>query len=329
VSTTITPSRKTGAGQSEPAPARAFRFGVWLKSLESASACAELAQRAERLGYSTVFVGEHLDTGYGPFAMASAIASATSLLHVGTLMLLNDLRHPAVLAKEAAALDVLSEGRLELGIGAGWKERDYTALGHPMPTGAVRVQQLRESITIVKGLFADGPFSFSGVHYTIDNLEGSPKPKQRPHPPFIIGGASKAIMGLAGKEANIAGINPALKPGPLSVEAVSMRAAEASVGHLIESAGERMAQIEVNLLPLKIVVTPQSRPTISDVARDYMLDEETVMDSPFFLTGSTEAIGEKLWMLREKLLVSYVVVREEVMVDFAEVVERLAGATCV
>jgi alkanesulfonate monooxygenase SsuD/methylene tetrahydromethanopterin reductase-like flavin-dependent oxidoreductase (luciferase family) len=198
-----------------------------------------------------------------------------------------------------------------------------------MPTGAVRVQQLRESITIVKGLFADGPFSFSGVHYTIDNLEGSPKPKQRPHPPFIIGGASKAIMGLAGKEASIAGINPALKPGPLSVEAVSMRAAEASVGHLIESAGERMAQIEVNLLPLKIVVTPQSRPTISDVARDYMLDEETVMDSPFFLTGSTEAIGEKLWMLREKLLVSYVVVREEVMVDFAEVVERLAGATCV
>jgi alkanesulfonate monooxygenase SsuD/methylene tetrahydromethanopterin reductase-like flavin-dependent oxidoreductase (luciferase family) len=131
--------------QPASAIARTFRFGAWLKSLESPSACAELAQRAERLGYSTVFVGEHLDTGYGPFAMATALASATSLLRVGTLMLLNDLRHPAILAKEAAALDVLSGGRLELGIGAGWKDTDYTSIGLCMPRGPVRVQQPRES----------------------------------------------------------------------------------------------------------------------------------------------------------------------------------------
>jgi probable F420-dependent oxidoreductase len=321
------PSEKTGAVHSASAIARAFRFGVWLRSLESASACAEVARRAERLGYSTLFVGEHLDTGYGPFTMASAIASATSLLRVGTLMLLNDLRHPAVLAKEAAALDVLSGGRLELGVGAGWKDGDYTAIGLRMPKGAVRVQQLRESITVLKGLFADGPFSFSGAHYTIRNLEGLPKPKQRPHPPIIVGGASRAIMGLAGAEASIAGINPALRTGPLAADAVSMKAAEASVGHLIDSAGERMAHIEVNLFPLKVVVTPHSREAVAKVARDYLLDEETVVDSPFFLIGSAQAIEERLRMLREKLLVSYVVVREEAMMDFAEVVERLAGAT--
>jgi probable F420-dependent oxidoreductase len=316
-------SRNDSPVRSTSAIARSFRFGAWFKSLESAKTCAELAQAAESLGYSTIFIGEHLDTGYGSFAMASAIASATSRLRVGTLMLLNDLRHPAILAKEAATVDVLSEGRLELGIGAGWKERDYTSMGLCMPTGQARVEQLRESITIVKGLFADGPFSFSGIHYTIDNLEGLPKPKQRPHPPFIVGGASKAIMALAGAEASIAGINPALKPGPLSVEAVSMRAAEASVGHLVESAGQRMPQIEVNLFPLRIVVTPHSRLAVANVARDYMLDEEAVSDSPFFLIGSTQAIVEKLQMLREKLLVSYVVVRDEVMGDFAEVVECL------
>jgi probable F420-dependent oxidoreductase len=307
--------------------ARTFRFGVLLRSLGSASALAAQAQRAERLGYSTVFVGEHLDMSYGPLATASAIASATSLLRVGSLMLLNDLRHPALLAKEAATLDVLSGGRLELGIGAGWKDSDYSGIGHRMPAGAIRIQQLRESITIVKGLFADGPFSFSGVHYTIDNLEGLPKPTQQPHPPLIVGGASKAIMALAGAEANIAGINPALRPGPLSFEVVSIEAAEASVGHLIGSAGERMGQIEVNLLPLKIVVTPYGRPTAAKVARDYQLDEQTVLDSPFFLIGSTHAIAEKLRMLREKLLVSYIVVREEVMADFAEVVDCLAGVT--
>ena len=106
-----------------------------------------------------------------------------------------------------------------------------------------------------------------------------------------------------------------------------MKAAEASVGHLIDSAGERMAHIEVNLFPLKVVVTPHSRAVVAKVARAYRLEEETVSDSPFFLIGSTEAIEERLRMLREKLLVSYVVVREEVMTDFAEVVERLAGVT--
>lgn len=320
-------SSKASPVHAAPSIARAFRFGTWLKSLESPDACTELAQRAERLGYSTVFVSEHLDTGYGPFAMASALASATSLLRVGTLMLLNDLRHPAVLAKEAAALDVLSDGRLELGIGAGWKESDYTSIGLCMPKGPVRVQRLRESIAVVKGLFADGPFSFSGEHYTIANLQGLPKPKQRPHPPFIVGGASRAIMAIAAAEANIAGINPALRAGPLSAESVSMKAAEATVGDLIESAGERMAHIEVNLFPLKVVVTTHSQETIAQVAQAYRLDEGTVSDSPFFLIGSTEAIEERLRMLRAKLLVSYVVVREEVMTDFAGVVERLAGVT--
>jgi hypothetical protein len=134
-------------------------------------------------------------------------------------------------------------------------------------------------------------------------------------------------MAIAAAEANIAGINPALRAGPLSAESVSMKAAEATVGDLIESAGERMAHIEVNLFPLKVVVTTHSQETIAQVAQAYRLDEGTVSDSPFFLIGSTEAIEERLRMLREKLLVSYVVVREEVMTDFAEVVERLAGVT--
>ena len=142
------PSRNASTVESTSAIARPFRFGVWLKSLESAKTCAELAQTAERLGYSTIFVGEHLDTGYGSFAMASAIASATSRSRVGTLMLLNDLRHPAILAKEAATVDVLSEGRLELGIGAGQLQGlDAIAIGDRGGRAPPPVRQRERGLT--------------------------------------------------------------------------------------------------------------------------------------------------------------------------------------
>jgi probable F420-dependent oxidoreductase len=304
---------------------RPFRFGILLRSVGSMRECADVGRTAEDLGYATAFVGEHLDMMFGPFSMAAAIASATTSLRVGTLMLLNEMRHPTVLAKEAATLDVLAEGRLELGIGAGWKESDYRAIGRELPPGHVRVERLRETITVVKGLFADGPFGFSGTHVTINGLEGVPKPYQRPHPPFIVGGAGRAVMSLAAAEARIVGINPSLRPGPLSPDAVSMDAARRTVGYLAVAAGDRMSEIELNLLPLKIMVTNAVRSAVRSVSSDYGLAEDVVAASPFFLIGSPDAIAERLAMLRHELGISYIVARQELMREFASVVGRLTG----
>ena len=306
---------------------RPFRFGVLVRSLESRRSCLDMARTAEDLGYATAVVGEHLDTPFGPFSVATAIATATTSLRVGTLMLLNEMRHPAALAKEAASLDVLSDGRLELGIGAGWKLSDYAAIGRALPPGRERVDRLRETIEFVKGLFGDEPCSLSGTRVSLVDLDGQPKPRQRPHPPFVVGGAGRRVMQLAAAEADIVGINPALGPGPLSPRAVSMDAARTTVDHLARAAGKRMADLELNLLPLRTVVTTNVRSAVSEVAHDYGLADDVVASSPFFLIGSTTGLVERLTMLRDELGISYVVARQDVMHAFADVVARLATVT--
>src|SRR5277367_6189137 len=126
-------------------------------------------------------------------------ADATSTLRVGSLVLDNDYRHAVVLAKEAATIDMLSEGRLEFGFGAGWMATDYQQSGIPYDPVGVRIDRFVEGLTIIKGLFADGPVSFSGKHYQISGLEGTPKPVQKPHPPIIIGGGGKRILSIAAR----------------------------------------------------------------------------------------------------------------------------------
>src|SRR5690349_14783590 len=151
----------------------------------------------------------------------AAAAAVTTTLRIGPLVLGNDYKHPVVLAREAATLDVLSNGRLELGIGAGWMTADYEKAGIPLDAPGVRISRLEESITILKGLFADGPFSFDGAHYHISELDGEPKPVQRPYPPFIIGGGGPRILAVAAREAAIVGVNALLRSGlPTSEDSV-------------------------------------------------------------------------------------------------------------
>ena len=159
----------------------------------------ELARQAEALGYSTLFVPDHfVDHDLAPTVALAHAAAVTDTLRVGPLVLGNDYKHPVVLAREVATLDLLSDGRLELGIGAGWMTADYEKAGMPLDRPGVRIARLAESITILKGLFADGPFTFHGEHYRVTELDGQPKPVQRPHPPFFIGGGGQKILGARG-----------------------------------------------------------------------------------------------------------------------------------
>ena len=193
---------------------RKFRFGVMCSHAASAAEFREKARTAEALGYSTLFVPDHfIDHPLAPMPAMATAAAVTDTLRIGSLVLGNDYKHPVVLAREAATLDLLSDGRLELGLGAGWMTADYDKAGLELDRPGVRIERLEESIAILKGLMTDGPFTFEGKHYTVTDLDGEPKPVQRPHPPFIIGGGAPKILGLAAREAAIVGVNANLRGG--------------------------------------------------------------------------------------------------------------------
>src|SRR5262245_42717507 len=191
---------------------RPFRFGIICPKIGSGKELTELARKAEDLGYSTLYVPDHFveDHDLAPTVALAHVAAVTERLRIGPLVLGNDYKHPVVLAREAATLDVLSDGRLELGIGAGWMTADYEKAGIPLERPGVRIERLAESIAVLKGLFADGPFTFVGKHYQVTELDGQPKPVQRPVP-FLMGGGAPKILALSAREASIVGINANLR----------------------------------------------------------------------------------------------------------------------
>ncbi len=171
-----------------PGTTRPFRFGVQASGAVDARAWADQARQAEELGYDILTMPDHFNDQLAPIPALMAAADATSRLRIGALVFDNDYRHPVVLAKELATMDLLSSGRVEIGVGAGWMISDYEAAGMPYDRPGVRVDRFEEGVAIIKGAMADGPFSFSGEHYTITNYDGKPLPVQRPHPPILIGG---------------------------------------------------------------------------------------------------------------------------------------------
>src|SRR5262245_38613329 len=180
---------------------RRFRFAVDMQHALDGSSWADSAREAEALGYSTVFVPDHFDEGLGPIAAMATAAAVTTQLRVGSLVFDCDFRHPAVLARELATIDQLSEGRLEVGLGAGWKRLDYDAAGIPMDPPKVRVDRMIEHTRILRALFADEPVTFEGEHYRITELNGTPKPYRPGGPPFLIGGGGRRVLRFAGQEA--------------------------------------------------------------------------------------------------------------------------------
>ena len=307
--------------------ARPFRFGIQLSNATSGSEWAAMAKQAEDLGYDTLFMPDHFGDQLAPVPALMAAADATTELKVGALVFDNDYKHPVVLAKELATIDVLSGGRLEVGIGAGWMQSDYDQSGIPMDLPGVRVSRMEEGIAIIKGCFAKGAFSHAGQHYTITGYEGLPKPVQSP-PPFLIGGGAKRVLSIAAREAQIVGINPSIHSGQIDgAAALNGAAAETDqkLAWVKAAAGDRYAEIEINLLQFAAIVTDDRAGTIEAMAPLFSLPPEELLVYPHTCIGTIDEIIESLEVRRDRWDASYLVFQGDAMEAMAPVVAKLRG----
>ncbi len=308
---------------------RTFRFGVQASTGRSGAEWAEQARRVEGLGYSTLFMPDHfIGTDLAPMVALSFAAAATSTLRIGMLVLGNDYKHPAVVAKEAATLDVLSGGRLEFGLGAGWMTADYTALGLRYDSPGTRIDRLGEALAVVKGAWADGPSDFAGDHYSITAYDGLPKPLQQPRPPILVGGGGPKLLRLAGREADIVGINPILRAGEIGVEAALDTMGDSTtrkVGWIREGAGERFDDLELQIRYFVASITDDAQGLAEAMAPAFGVDPGEALTSGGVLAGTVDEVCDTLLARREEWGVSYVVLGDDQYEEFAPVVARLAG----
>jgi probable F420-dependent oxidoreductase len=252
---------------------------------------------------------------------------ATRSLRVGSYVFANDFRHPVMLAKEAATLDVLTGGRFELGVGAGYLRSEYEQAGLPYDAASVRVSRLGETIQVVKGLFAEEPLTFSGRYYTVTNLDGFPKPVQRPHPPLLVGGAGKRLLTLAAREASIVSIGTKAQGDGSGLDATDTTpaATRQKVAWIRQAAGERFNQLELNMIMYEVVVTEDRHHIARQLAERFKTTDEHVLTLPHCLIGTSDQISEDVQRRREQYGVSYIAVFDEHSEAFAPVVARLAG----
>jgi probable F420-dependent oxidoreductase len=287
----------------------------------------DLARRTEDLGYSSLTIADHLDEQFAATPAIVSAAEATSTLLIGTLVWCNDYHHPAVLAKEAATIDVLSGGRLEFGLGAGWMTTDYEQAGIPLDRPGVRIDRMAEAITIIKGLFGAGPVDFTGAHYTIAGLEGTPKPVQ-PRVPFLIGGGGRRVLSIAAREADIIGINVALTAGVIDATAgpnATAEATEEKLRWIAEAAGDRYDDLELQTRVHLAVVTNDRESFADAVAPALGLTGAQALESPHALAGTVEQLCDTIVERRERFGLSYVTVGADAIDAMAPVVARLAG----
>ena len=303
-----------------------FRFGVQSRSMGPRDAWLESVRRIEALGYSSVSWADHFVGGLDPIASLAAAAVATERLRLTSFVLDNDFRHPAVLAMAAGTIDILSGGRLDLGIGAGWMKPEYTQSGIPFDPPGVRIARLEETLQLLTQLFTGQPVTYSGEYYQVQELALPPVPVQQPHPPFVIGGGSRKILNLAGKYADIVGItNRALPDGAKDLEDLTAEAMERKVGWIREGAGDRFAQIELNMICGRVIITDDREAAATEMTTQLPLSVEQILDAPAILIGSTDQIISTLQERRERFGVSNIVIIEPMMEAFAPVVAALSG----
>ena len=289
---------------------------------------ADSARRLESLGYSTLFVPDHFHEGFGPIAALATAAAATTTLRVAPLVLNTDLRHPAVLARELASIDVLSMGRLEVGLGAGYNPLDYQRSGIAMDPPGVRVDRLIEHATVLRALWSQAPTTFEGVHYRIDDLDGTPKPYTAGGPPLLIAGGGKRMLRFAAQHADIVGVNVALASAP--DEASARDALPASIDEKFRQirtdAGERFDDLEFNAWLAVCRVTDDAQSLGERLSAKFGGPAEEVLASPFILAGTTEEMADRLETSRARWGYSYFTVQQPAIDEFAPVVAALTGS---
>jgi len=307
---------------------RPFRFGVQASNAANRKDWVELAKRIEGYGYDVLTMPDHFGDQLAPVPALMTAADATSTLRVGALVWDNDYKHPLVLAKELATMDVLSDGRVEIGIGAGWMISDYEESGMPYDSPKVRIDRFAEGLQVIKGAMGADPFSHSGEHYTITNHNGLPKPVQSPCPPILIGGGGKRVLSLAAREADIIGINGTMTAGVIGPDAISTMTADAvddKVAIVRAAAGARIDQIEMNVRVFLVNVTDDRIDVMDKLSGGLGVPRSFMEQSPFALIGTPEQMIDDIIARREKWGFSYLIVGPENVESFAPVVAALAG----
>jgi probable F420-dependent oxidoreductase len=271
---------------------------------------------------------DHFTNQLAPVPALMAAADATSTLRIGALVFDNDYKHPVVLAKELATMDLLSDGRTEIGLGAGWMLSDYEQAGMTYDSPKVRIDRFIEGLAVIRGALGPDTFSFSGDHYTISHYNGLPKPVQQPLPPILIGGGGPRVLKFAAREADIVGINGTLTAGVVGPEAISTMTA-ASVDEkvaIVAAAGaHRISDIELNIRTFFVKVTDDRASTINAISSMFSVPAELIDTSPFALIGSVDACIEQLLERREKWGFSYTIVGAENIDECAPIVAALRG----
>lgn len=304
---------------------RPFRFGVVAAHIRSRSDWVAQARKVEELGYDTLLVVDHLTTSLGPLVALTVAAEVTQKIRVGSFVLCNDFRHPAILAKELATLDVLSEGRLEFGLGSGYMPSDYQQTGLRFDSPGIRVSRFEESVRLFKNIFSEETVNFQGDHYTITNLQGLPKPAQRPHPPLYIGGGGQRVLSFAAREADIVGIAHKNSAHGLNLANTTSEPTAQKIAWVREAAGDRFSQLELSVMVFQTQITDQRDGVAAQMGQRVGLSAAQVLDSMQLLVGTVDQVAETLWTRRENFGISYIVVTEEQIEKFAPVVARLSG----
>jgi probable F420-dependent oxidoreductase len=305
-----------------------FRFAVELHAAFEGRSWTDTVRELEALGYSTMFVPDHFDEGFGPIAAMASAAAVTTTLRVGSLVLDCDFRHPAVLARELATIDQLSEGRLEVGLGAGWKRLDYDRSGIVMEPPKVRVDRMIEHTRVLKALFADEPVTFDGTHYRISELPGTPRPWRARGPSILIGGGAPRVLRFAGSIADIVGVNASIHSGEIDAAAAHDALPERideKVGWVREGAGARFDGLELNAWLAVGEITDDTAAVAEVVAQLFSADAKSVLESPLTLIGSLGECADRLHERRERWGYSYTVIPGDKARDFAPLVARLTG----
>jgi len=306
-----------------------FRFGVNVWSAGSRAEWADKARKAEELGYSVFTVPDHLAGIFAPMPALMSAAAATKRLRVGTNVLNNDFRHPVLVAREAATADLLTDGRLQVGLGAGHMKSEYDEAGLRFDAGGARVERLAEAVPIVKRLLNGEEVTFAGRHYRVNGHRIHPLPVQRPHPPILIGGNGRQLLTLAAKEADIVGLSGiTFRRGGAERDLSGWRMADVDqrVQLVREAAGDRYELLELNALIQTVVVTDNRRQAAEELAKRWpQLSPAEILESPYVLIGTVDQQVEDIQARRERWGISYCVIFEPYMDALAPVVAKLAG----
>lgn len=290
----------------------------------SAEHWSEIARRAEALGYDTLLMPDHISDQLSPMPALAAAAAATTTLRVGSFVFDNDYRNPVMLAKEATTLDLLSSGRLEFGLGAGWSRRDYEQLGIPYDPPKVRVDRMEEALALIKRLWTDERVTHEGTYYRVRDAVVLPRPTQRPHPPVMIGGGGPRMLRIAAREAQIVALAPVSNVrGRPNLDTLTTGSLAKRVAILRRS--PRFPELELNVIVFDAAVTDAARSIVDALTARLKSAATAIVDSPFFMYGSKASLVEDLLARRERLGVSYIALPGRAMRAFGPVIAALRG----